>query len=133
MGGNSFCKLHKSQTLSERNKRSTNSPLWDKILWALTANTFLESTARIQRDRNQTVCKNGPYKIIRHPMYTTIIIWYFSIALTFETTFVSIISVIIVAVIIIRTYLEDQLLINELLGYVQYTNETKYRLIPFIW
>lgn len=36
-------------------------------------------------------------------------------------------------VIIIRTYLEDQLLYEGLTGYAQYTHETKYRLFPFIW
>lgn len=41
-------------------------------LWALAVNTFLESTVRIQSDRNQRVCEDGPYKIVRHPTYTAV-------------------------------------------------------------
>lgn len=43
-------------------------------LWALANNTFLESTARVQHDRGQIVCKSGPYRFVRHPTYTAILL-----------------------------------------------------------
>ena len=33
----------------------------------------------------------------------------------------------------IRTYLEDKMLKDELAGYLEYSQKTRYRLIPFIW
>jgi len=39
------------------------------ILWAKKVNKFFSSVVRIQKDRDQTVCKNGPYRFVRHPGY----------------------------------------------------------------
>ncbi len=41
--------------------------------------------------------------------------------------------VVTVVVIIVRTALEDKMLIKGLNGYAEYTKQTKYRLVPFIW
>lgn len=102
-------------------------------LWALMVNTFLESTARIQNDRNQAVCKKGPYRIIRHPTYLAILIWCISMAFIFETIFICAVSVVIVSIVIIRTYFEDKMMKNELNGYKEYTQEVRYKLFPYIW
>ena len=102
-------------------------------LKAMMVNTFLESTSRVQFDRSQIVCKEGPYKIIRHPTYLAILIWCISISMIFETKLVLIISIIIAGLIVIRTYLEDKMLKEKLKGYEEYSHEVKYRLIPLIW
>lgn len=102
-------------------------------LCAMTVNTFLESTARVQTDRGQTVCKAGPYSVVRHPTYTSILILCLSISMSFQTPFVALFALLIAFIIIIRTYLEDSMLRENLIGYVEYTKEVKYRLIPFIW
>lgn len=39
------------------------------ILWAKKVNKFFSSVVRIQKDRDQTVCKDGPYRFVRHPGY----------------------------------------------------------------
>ncbi|QQK06894.1 methyltransferase family protein [Miniphocaeibacter halophilus] len=102
-------------------------------LWALIFNTYLESTSRIQRDRNQKVIKVGPYKIIRHPTYAAILVWCLAISLIFTTKNVIITAIVIGVITIIRTILEDNMLKKELEGYYEYTKEVKYRIIPFIW
>jgi protein-S-isoprenylcysteine O-methyltransferase Ste14 len=38
-----------------------------------------------------------------------------------------------VAVLVVRTALEDRTLIQELSGYAQYARRTRYRLLPGIW
>lgn len=103
------------------------------LLWSLMENKHFESTARIQSDRNQTVCSSGPYRLVRHPGYSSIIIWAISAFLFFGTLFTGIISAIIITVIVIRTYLEDNMLKKELEGYIGYSNQVKYRLIPYVW
>lgn len=102
-------------------------------LKAMIVNTYLESTARIQTDRGQKVCKEGPYAVIRHPTYSSVLIWCIAICLIFSTMLVMITALTITVVIIIRTYLEDALLKRGLEGYKTYTKDVKYRLIPFIW
>jgi len=38
-----------------------------------------------------------------------------------------------IVTIVVRTVLEDKMLKDGLDGYLEYTNRTKYKLIPFIW
>jgi protein-S-isoprenylcysteine O-methyltransferase Ste14 len=42
-------------------------------------------------------------------------------------------AIIIIVIVIIRTYLEDETLKKELTGYIEYSKKVKYRIIPFIW
>ncbi len=37
--------------------------------WARYTNQYFSSVVRIQTDRGQTVCKDGPYRYVRHPGY----------------------------------------------------------------
>lgn len=102
-------------------------------LKAMIVNTYLESTARIQTDRKQKVCRDGPYSIIRHPTYSAVLIWCVAISLIFPAISVTITASAVASIIIIRTYLEDTMLKRGLDGYKTYTQDVKYRLIPFIW
>lgn len=83
---------------------------WSFALWAMIENTFLESTARIQNNRNQFVIQSGPYKIVRLPVYLSVIFSNIGICLVFPTFSVIICATIIILIIIIRTYLEDVIL-----------------------
>jgi len=102
-------------------------------IWPVMENKHFESTSRIQNDRVQSVITTGPYRIVRHPGYTGIVIWSIAIAFMFGTLAVGIASAFIIIIICIRTYLEDTMLKNELTGYTEYTKIVKYRLLPFIW
>ncbi|MDR2916784.1 MAG: hypothetical protein LBV74_18475, partial [Tannerella sp.] len=48
---------------------------------SLLANKYFESSSRIQTERNQTVISTGIYAIVRHPGYSSIILWALSIPL----------------------------------------------------
>jgi protein-S-isoprenylcysteine O-methyltransferase Ste14 len=96
-------------------------------------NKFFSSTVRIQTDREHTVCDKGLYKIVRHPAYLGSIIQ----ALGFPLLFGSLWSILPVGLLIIlhliRTYLEDKTLKEELKGYREYSLNTSYKLIPLVW
>lgn len=102
-------------------------------VWALAVNKFLEPTARIQSDREQTVCRRGPYKTIRHPTYAAVLIWCFSVCLIFPHLYVAEAALIVAAVTCLRTYLEDKMLLKELKGYSEYAEEVEFLLIPYLW
>jgi len=53
--------------------------------------------------------------------------------LIFGTIAVGIVSLAIIIIIGIRTHMEDNMLKNELQGYMEYSKTVKYRLIPFLW
>lgn len=101
--------------------------------WAVMVNNYLSSFVRIQEDRGHVVVKDGPYRFVRHPMYTGIVFTYPSTALFLGSYFALIPAVLITLVFIVRTSLEDKTLQGKLMGYVEYTDEVKYRLIPFVW
>ena len=102
-------------------------------LWAVRVNPFLESTARVQKDRCQSVCNCGPYSTIRHPTYAAILLWCVGVSMVFETMFTAICAGVIAVIIILRTVLEDRMLLSGLGGYREYAAQVKYRLIPYIW
>ena len=119
-------------------------PLWLSILgilliipafylsfWAISVNSYFECTVLIQE--KQKVCKSGPYRIIRHPGYAAGIVSVLAAPLILGSWWGLVPSIIIALMFIIRTSLEDRTLQKELSGYMEYTETTRYRLLPLIW
>jgi protein-S-isoprenylcysteine O-methyltransferase Ste14 len=101
--------------------------------WALVTNRFFSAVARIQADRGQTVVDSGPYRYIRHSGYLAGIMVGLFFPPMMGSWWAFIPVGIMVIAIIIRTALEDKMLINELPGYKEYTQKTRFRLLPGIW
>jgi len=103
------------------------------ILWAKQVNRFFSSVVRIQTDRGHTVCKDGPYKFIRHPGYFGGLLFTIVTPLVFGSFWGLIPTIVAIILLFVRTYLEDKTLQAELPGYVEYTKEVKFKLLPGIW
>jgi protein-S-isoprenylcysteine O-methyltransferase Ste14 len=104
------------------------------IVWhVMMANAYLSSWARIQDDRGQVVVQEGMYRYIRHPMYLGIIIGFLGLPLLLGSWWAMLPSVAIVGLFVYRTRREDQMLLDGLAGYAEYTEKVKYRLLPGIW
>jgi protein-S-isoprenylcysteine O-methyltransferase Ste14 len=101
------------------------------IFLVMKENSYLLKTVEIQK--NQKVVSTGPYKYVRHPMYSTTIIMVFSIALALGSLYTLIPAILATITLMIRTQLEDKTLQKELKGYIAYTKKTKYKIIPGIW
>ena len=101
--------------------------------YAMFANTYFEPTVRIQKERDHKVIASGPYRIIRHPGYLAGILFAISIPLLFGSFLTYIPIGIYVFLIIVRTWLEDKTLQEELGGYLDYSKQVRYRLLPGIW
>ena len=96
-------------------------------------NTFLSNVVRIQEERGHCVITTGPYRFVRHPMYVAVITLFFAIPVALGSLYGIIPAGFLAVGIIIRTSLEDKILQRELSGYKEYTQETKYRLLPGVW
>jgi protein-S-isoprenylcysteine O-methyltransferase Ste14 len=96
-------------------------------------NKFFSSVVRIQTDRGHTICDTGLYSLVRHPAYLSQIISNIGFPLLFGSLWSIIPSLIAIALLILRTYLEDITLKNELEGYIEYSNKIRYKFIPGIW
>lgn len=102
-------------------------------IWAMLHNPFYEGTMRIQKGKNHYVINTGPYKIVRHPGYLGMLSASIALPLALSSMLALIPLIIMILLIIVRTYYEDTTLQKELNGYSEYCNEVKYRLLPFIW
>ncbi len=103
------------------------------VLWTASTNTFLSRTVRIQEERGQQVISSGPYSLVRHPMYSGVILFMICVPLLLGSLLAVIPGVLIGVVFVIRTGLEDRTLQKELPGYQEYAARVRYRLLPGIW
>jgi protein-S-isoprenylcysteine O-methyltransferase Ste14 len=103
------------------------------FLIAQKQNKFFSSTVRIQSDRGHAVCDTGLYKVVRHPAYMGTIIQSLGFPLLFGSYWSVIPVSLMIILFIVRTSLEDKTLKNELKGYPEYSEKTRYRIIPYIW
>lgn len=101
--------------------------------WAMLTNEHFEGTSRIQTDREHKVIMHGPYRFVRHPGYSAMVLHAFAFPFIIGSLFSLIPGVVTIILIFVRTFLEDQMLLTELEGYSEYTKKTKYRLLPRIW
>jgi protein-S-isoprenylcysteine O-methyltransferase Ste14 len=101
--------------------------------WVYAVNKFAEPSVRVQSDRGQTVIDTGPYAIVRHPLYAVSFFLVIGIPLALGSLWALIPVAIGFLVILVRTVLEDRMLLNELPGYKEYATRVPYRLIPGIW
>jgi len=103
------------------------------FLWAMAANAFFSEGVRIQEDRGHSVQTGGPYKFVRHPGYAGALLSMISTPFLLGSLWALLPASIGAALYVLRTYLEDQTLQAELPGYLEYAQQTRYRLLPGVW
>lgn len=102
-------------------------------LWAKRANPFFSSVARIQADRGQTVCREGPYRFCRHPGYLGGLLFGLTTPLVLGSLWALVPQGLAAALLLARTVLEDRMLTRDLLWYDEYVKAVRSRLVPGIW
>lgn len=125
---------------------SDTVPLWGQVaallgfalsfafaIWAMAVNDFYSRIVRIQEDRGQYVVTKGPYRFVRHPSYIGSILSWICAALALGSWLALVPVVLVTVTVVIRTALEDQTLHEELPGYGEYAQQTRYRLLPGVW
>lgn len=103
------------------------------IAGAMAANRNLETTVRIQTDRGHQVATEGPYRVVRHPMYAASLVQAPAIALLLGSAWALVPAAAACACVVVRTALEDRTLRAQLPGYAAYAQRTRYRLVPGLW
>ncbi|MEG1683687.1 MAG: isoprenylcysteine carboxylmethyltransferase family protein [Oscillospiraceae bacterium] len=94
-------------------------------------NAYLSRTVEVQK--NQQVIDTGLYGIVRHPMYFSVLLLFFSMPLVLQS-WISLLCMLPLPIILAkRIKNEEEVLKNGLAGYGDYMQRVKFRLIPFIW
>jgi len=101
--------------------------------WALMENRFFSGVVRIQVERGHHVVTTGPYRWVRHPGYAGALLTYWLTPIFLDSLWTFLPVAAMTVVLIIRTALEDRTLREELPGYKEYAQKTRFRLVPGIW
>jgi protein-S-isoprenylcysteine O-methyltransferase Ste14 len=96
-------------------------------------NAYLAPVVKLQQERGQSVVSTGPYRYVRHPMYSGMLVFFPAIALLLGSWWGLALSSALIGLFVLRTILEDRMLRKELAGYPEYAQSVRYRLIPRVW
>jgi protein-S-isoprenylcysteine O-methyltransferase Ste14 len=119
-------------------------PLWLTILsqvialaaylqtfWVMKVNSFASRVIEIQS--GQKVISTGPYRFVRHPMYSGALVMFLFMPLALGSYWTLPAAALIVPVIIFRLLNEEKVLREQLPGYSEYCEQTHFHLVPFVW
>ena len=87
----------------------------------------------IEVDEEQKVISTGLYGLVRHPMYVGVLIMYIPTPLALGSYWGLIPFALLPLSLALRILNEEKVLSENLKGYKEYCQLTRYRLIPFIW
>ncbi|KTD65761.1 methyltransferase family protein [Legionella spiritensis] len=97
-------------------------------------NTYTSPVVRIQKERGHKIITTGPYRYVRHPMYAAAFLFFISTPLMLGSWYGLIVTGLLIILLAIRTYKEEQVLIKEFSEhYRAYTRQVRYLFIPFFW
>jgi protein-S-isoprenylcysteine O-methyltransferase Ste14 len=101
------------------------------VFLVMKTNSFAAST--IQVESEQRVIDSGPYSVIRHPMYSGMIVTALGTPLALESYVAAPIFALIFPTLMFRLIHEERLLRRDLPGYAEYCTRVQFRLVPGIW
>jgi protein-S-isoprenylcysteine O-methyltransferase Ste14 len=93
-------------------------------------NTFASST--VQVEAGQRVISSGPYRIVRHPMYSGFVMIYCLTPLALGSYAAVPIFFLLIPILLYRLIEEEKFLDHQLPGYPDYRAQVRYRLIPYL-
>ena len=76
--------------------------------------------------------EEGPYRYVRHPMYTSIIFFSLGVGLAYANAATMLSSVVFVVFFMAKSGHEEDMLVAEVPGYRQYRSDVPWRLIPYL-
>jgi len=119
-------------------------PLWFEIasllivlasylmtIWVMDVNRYAARTIRVEV--GQKVASTGPYRWVRHPMYSAVLLMMVFTPPALGSYVALPVFALVLPALIFRLLNEERVLRRELPGYPEYCEGTRYRLIPYIW
>ncbi len=132
--------------LDARRFRWSTVPVWGQVAGAALValcmilcwqvfrfNTFAAPQVKMQSERAQRVITEGPYRVVRHPMYAGGSMMFIGAPLLLGSWWGLLAASILIVIISARIVGEERMLRHELLGYDDYAKQVRYRLVPGLW
>src|SRR5947208_9186008 len=105
---------------------------WWILTLAMKVNPFAVPVVRLQEERHQRVIDTGVYAVVRHPIYSGFVPMVLGPALWLGSYASALLAIVPIAVLAVRSVVEERFLKRELKGYDAYTEKVRYRLILFV-
>lgn len=141
-----FCLWLMFMPLDARRFGWTHTPSWVQVLGAflilvaylgwgtvLKANSFAATEIRVQKERDQKVISDGPYAIVRHPMYAYVVPMMVGTSFLLGSLWGLLGIVLILPLLAARALGEEAMLFEGLPGYREYSEKVRFRLLPGLW
>jgi protein-S-isoprenylcysteine O-methyltransferase Ste14 len=103
------------------------------IMWVFRENSFAAPVVKVQSERGHQVISTGPYAIVRHPMYGSIMLFFLGVPLLLGSWWGLLIAPAFAVLFAIRTGIEERALAANLPDYADYAARVRYRLLPGLW
>jgi protein-S-isoprenylcysteine O-methyltransferase Ste14 len=101
------------------------------VLIVFRENTY--TSAVVEVAEGQHVVSTGPYRIVRHPMYSGAALVIVATPPMLGSWFALAFAAVLIALIVVRLTQEEAFLVKTLEGYDAYRTKTRYRLVPGIF
>ncbi len=101
-------------------------------IWAIVSMKLSTITALPDPRKESELTTKGPYSVIRHPMYTSVLIYCTSFLIQNFNLLNTMILIVLILVLVLKMYIEEHLLKNCFPKYLDYSKNT-WRVIPFVF
>jgi protein-S-isoprenylcysteine O-methyltransferase Ste14 len=103
------------------------------IMWVFHENSFAAPVVRVQAERHHHVVSTGPYALVRHPMYGSVMLFFVGAPLLLGSWWGVATAPVFAVLFAIRVRIEERALIAGLPDYADYAARVRYRLVPGVW
>jgi protein-S-isoprenylcysteine O-methyltransferase Ste14 len=103
------------------------------IMWVFRENSFAAPVVKVQAERHHRVVSSGPYAVVRHPMYSGIMLFFVGVPLLLGSWWGVATAPLFAVLFGIRARIEERALVDGLPGYADYAARVRYRLVPGLW
>jgi protein-S-isoprenylcysteine O-methyltransferase Ste14 len=94
-------------------------------------NTYTSATIEVAE--NQKVVSTGPYALVRHPMYASVLLYHIGTPLELGSYWGLLALVFMVPFLMWRLVDEEKFLAKNLPGHMEYQKKVQHRLVPYVW
>jgi protein-S-isoprenylcysteine O-methyltransferase Ste14 len=101
------------------------------VFLASRANSYASQLVTLH-DGHQVI-SSGPYGLVRHPMYSGVILFTIGTPLALGSWWGMVVVAVTAAVLAGRLLDEERFLATSLAGYREYTQRVRHRLVPLVW
>jgi protein-S-isoprenylcysteine O-methyltransferase Ste14 len=100
-------------------------------MFVVIQNSYASATITVEAE--QKVVSTGLYGLVRHPMYFGGIVVMIGIPLALDSYWGLVVVIPGLIAIFFRILDEEKMLEHELVGYDEYAQKVRYRLLPYVW